>query len=352
MQVAWVSDTFEQLNGVAVYIKKTVPLLRDRGADVTVYTGRVNGKYDFPIRHVPSFPFPVFPNYDVIVPNFTKLDADVMHVHTAYSLGQYCSFLGGRKVVTTHLHPYHLLEAAFGYNQPKMLQDLAWWYVVSFFNRFDVVVCQTAATRDIFQKRGMKAKAVVIPNGMDMSKSIEVMGPPKEEFAKRYGVKGEYALYLGRLDASKGINWVIETAKALPNRQFVIIGEGSREEEVKGIPNVFHLGRIMGEEKRAAFCEASMLIMPSVIETEGIVVQEAMLCKTPVLISGNEVLREVVGKGGISCMSAAELTSNTEELFRNPSLRKELGEKGFEEVKKRDVLKAIDLLKGVYESLL
>lgn len=351
MRVTWVSDTFEQLNGVAVYIKKTMPLLKGR-ADVRLLTGRVRGSYPFPVSHVPSFAFPFFPDYDVIIPNFVRINADVIHVHTAYLLGQYASFLDTKKVVTTHLHPYHLLEGVFGYNQPKIMQSLAWKYVISFFNRFDVVICQTEATRNIFEEKGLRSPVKVIPNGMDMSRSVEVMGKPKEDFRKKYGIPGDYALYLGRLDASKGINWVIDAAKKLPQKNFVIVGEGTLESEVSKISNVRHFKYLSGEDKRAAFCDASMLLMPSVIETEGIVAQEAMLCKTPVLTSNNPVLREVVGGGGIPCADARELAEKAEMLFQDIALRDGIGERGLEEVKKRDVNRSVELLLEVYESLM
>jgi glycosyltransferase involved in cell wall biosynthesis len=144
---------------------------------------------------------------------------------------------------------------------------------------------------------------------------------------------------------------VIDAAKKLPKRNFVVVGEGRLEKEIVGIPNVRFFRRLAGDDKRAAFCDASMLLMPSVIETEGIVAQEAMLCKTPVLISGNPVLREVVGKGGISCGSMDGFTENAEMLFTNPAIREEMGERGLEEVKKRDIRASVDALVKLYESM-
>jgi len=350
MHVTWVSDIFEQLNGVSVYIKNIMPLLKER-IQIDLMTGRINGSYNYPIRHLPAFPFFLFKDYDVVIPNFVRIDADVIHVHTAHVLGQYASFLPNKKVVTTHLHPHHLIEGIFGYNPPKWAQSLAWAYTISFFNRFDVVVCQTNATREIFRARGMKSKAVVIPNGMDVSKAIDVAGRPSVDFKKKYGIPGDYALFLGRLDSSKGINWVIDTVKKLSNRTFVVVGEGTLEKEIRGIPNVRFYNRLQGDDKRAAFCDAAMLLMPSVIETEGIVAQEAMLCKTPVLTSDNPVLREVVGRGGIGCRSAGELAENAEMLFWDAGARKELGERGLEEVKKRDIRSSVDSLIALYESM-
>jgi glycosyltransferase involved in cell wall biosynthesis len=349
MRTVWVSDTFEQLNGVATYLKSTLPLLKKK-IDVELYTGRVKKNYDFPIRSIPNFPVPLQADYDFIIPNFRRINADVLHVHTAYSLGLYSSMLPTKKVVTTHLHPYHLLEGTFGCNQPRIFQSMAWKFVVSFFNRFDVVVCQTNATKDMYQEKGLRARAEVIPNGMDTTKNIDSY-VPKVKFAEKYGIKGDFAFYLGRIDASKGIDWVIEATEKMPQRQFVIVGKGTLESKIPKRDNIHYFKYLDHDDKDAAFAECAMTLMPSCVETEGIVAQEAMLYKKPVLVSNNPVLKEVVGRGGIACGSVEELIEKTEYLFGDPSARAEIGEKALEDVKKRDINRSVEKLVKVYESL-
>jgi glycosyltransferase involved in cell wall biosynthesis len=349
MRAVWISDTFEQLNGVATYIKSTVPLLKKR-IDVELYTGRVKKKYDFPIRSIPNFPAPFQSDYDIIIPNFRRIKADIMHVHTAYSLGLYSSMLPTKKVVTTHLHPYHLLEGMFGSNQPKILQKFAWKFVVSFFNRFDVVVCQTNATKEMYKEQGLRARAEVIPNGMDISHSVESY-VPKVHFREKYGIKGDFAFFLGRIDASKGIDWVIDVAEKMHDKEFVIVGKGTMESKIPKRDNIHYFKYLDHEDKEAAFSECAMMLMPSWVETEGIVAQEAMLFKKPVLVSTNPVLKEVVGRGGIPCRNVEELIEKTRYLFDDAQARAEIGEKALEEVKKRDINLSVEKLIRVYESL-
>ncbi|MBN2014884.1 MAG: glycosyltransferase family 4 protein [Candidatus Altiarchaeota archaeon] len=350
MKVVWVSDTFEQFNGVTTYIKSIVPLLQ-KHMDIEVLTGRVTREYSFPVKSLPNIPAPFQRDYDIILPTFRKVDADIMHVHTAYSLGLYSSFLNAKKVTTTHLHPYHLLEGVFGHKQPRVFQNLAWWYVLSFFNRFDVVVCQTNATKEMYRERGLKARAEVVPNGMNSSESIENL-KPRINFKEKYGIKGEFAFYLGRIDASKRINWVIEAAEKIPDREFVIVGKGTLEKRIHEKDNIHFYKFLDHEDKLAAFNECSMLLMPSLIETEGLVAQEAMLFKKPVLISDNPVLMEVVGSGGIACNTVEKLIEQTRYLFENNGIREEIGEKSLEEVKKRDINKSVEKLVKIYESLM
>ena len=346
----WVSDTLEQLNGITTYIKNIVPLLQEK-CEIELLTGRVTGKYDFPVKSLPSLPVPFMSDYDVILPTYRKVSADIMHVHTAYSLGLYSSFLNAKKVVTTHLHPYHLLEGVFGHNQPKIMQDLAWWYVVSFFNRFDVVVCQTQATCDMYKEHGLTARSEVVPNGMRMDESVETF-EHKVNFKEKHGIKGDFAFYLGRIDASKRIDWVIDVAEKLPEKEFVIVGKGTWEKKIPERKNIHFINYLSKDEKNAAFYESSMLLMPSCVETEGIVAQEAMLFKKPVLISDSPVLKEVAGRGGISCKTSEDLLTQTKYLFENPGYGREIGEKGFEDVHKRDVNASVEKLIKIYESLI
>jgi len=352
MQVAWISDSFEQINGVSTYIKNILPLL-NKQLDIKLFTGRVTNDYEFPVFSMPHISFPFLPEYDIISPFFKKIDANLIHVHSAYLLGLRSSRLDMKKIVTTHFHPYNFLESFFGQNQPKIFRDLMWRYIIWFLNQFDIVITQTRAKEKTFKTQGLKTRIEVVPNGMDMSKSIEHT-ELKVDFRKKFGIRGDFALFLGRLDASKRPDWVIEVAKRLPHRQFVIIGRGTLEKKLSHPKNVHFIRKyISAEDKIGAYHSASMILMPSAVgvEMEGLVAQEAMLCKTPVLHSDDDVLNEVVGKGGIACRSIEELKEKTELLFEDNELREELGERALEAVGKRDINKSVEKLIKIYDSL-
>ena len=60
--------------------------------------------------------------YDIIIPPVPKINADVVHAHTPYTLGLHATGMKVKKVVTAHFLPYHFLEWAFGAKQPEMLE--------------------------------------------------------------------------------------------------------------------------------------------------------------------------------------------------------------------------------------
>lgn len=351
MKVAWLSDTFEQNNGVATYLQETLPLLSKK-IPVTLYTGRVTKEYRFPVVSLPYFEDPLLPSYDVIIPPIKPVKCDVAHAHSQYSLGVFASQFKVPKVITAHFVAGHFLEFFFKSSPvPKFLEDAVWSYEIWLLNRFDRVVCQTAAGKQMFQKLGLKRKVEVIANGMNLQ---NYSGADAERFRKKYGISKPFALFIGRLDASKRPHWVIEVARKLKQMQFIVSGNGTLEAELKksAPANVLFYGRLPRQDLLDCYKASFALLMPSLTETEGLVAQEAMACGTPVLTSDLDVLKEVVGKGGVACKESDEMHEKLSMLFANPSLHEELSASALEEVAKRDINISVQKLVSLYESLL
>lgn len=346
MEISWVSNTFEQFNGIAFYLKRICPLLAKR-AKLRLYTGRVRGSYPFEVKSLPHLPNPIFPEYDFVLP-FLKFRGDVLHVHTPYGLGIITFPSPILKVATTHTLPHHIVEFMFKKEIPQSLLTIGWKYLTWFFNHFDRVVCQTHATEKMFRKHGLTAKTEVIPNGINVE---EFRGGNPDRFRKKYGIKGPFAMFLGRFDYTKRPDWVTEVAKDLNQYKFLLVGSGPLDEDLPRTPNTIFLRHLSTEDKIDAYTAASMLIMPSRVETEGIVAQEALACGTPVVIAENDVLHEVIGDAGFRCSGLGEMKEKARALFENGKLLSEMRAKAVAQVKKRDINKSVNLLIDLYEKL-
>ncbi|HLC48515.1 MAG TPA: glycosyltransferase [Candidatus Norongarragalinales archaeon] len=350
MQIAWLSDTFEQNNGVATYLQETLPMLSKK-ADVTLFTGRVSKKYDFKTVSLGSLKDPFLPTYDVIIPPVKPIKCDIVHAHSQYSLGVFASKFKVPKVITAHFIPLHTLESMFGSSPPKVLEDGIWKYEIWLLNQFDRVVTQTEAGKEMFVKRGLKRKVEVIANGINLE---NYKGANGERFRKKYSLSKPFALFIGRLDASKQPQWIIEIARQLKDMQFIISGNGTMEAQLKSMApkNVIFYPRFTRQDLLDAYAACSTLMMPSLTETEGLVAQEAMACGAPVLISDLDILREVVGKGGFACKNSSEMGEKLSEISNNPKMQREMSERAMEEIKKRDINLSIEKLVKLYESLI
>jgi len=350
MKLAWLSDTLEQNNGIATYLQETLPLVSKK-VDVTLYTGRVTKKYDFKTVSMHYQKYPLMKNYDIITPPFPKIEADVIHAHTPYSTGLHAVKLKIKKVITAHFLPYHFLEWAFGSNQPKAFRDAIWKYEIWLLNKFDKVICQTHAGKKLFRSKGLRKPVEVIANGINLKN----YSGNAERFRKKYGIKDEFGLFIGRLDASKQPKWIINIAKSYPERKFIISGTGTMGKELKKAApnNIKFYGRFDSRQDLLdCYAACSALMMPSLVETEGLVAQEAMAVGAPVLISDLDILMEVVGKGGAACKNSKEMGERMEQIFDSNELQNEMSAKANIEVKKRDINISVEKLVKLYESLL
>lgn len=349
MHVAWFSDTFEQNNGVSVYLHETLPLLSKK-ISVKLYTGRVLHPYPYPVQTLPHLEDPLLPDYDIVLPPGDPIPADVVHAHSQYTLGVYAARFPGPRVITAHFVPYHFLEFFFGSKQPEFLSDYVWKYETWLLNQFNRVICQTHAGAKLFKKEGLTSRVEVIANGINLEKYKRVSGA---RFRKKYGFRKPFALFIGRLDASKRPEWILQTAGNLPELDFLISGKGLMEDELrKQAPsNVKFLGKLPREDLLDCYAAASVLLMPSAIETEGLVAQEAMACGTPVFISDLDVLREVVGKAGIVCRSFEEMAEKLAQFMDQKRKQKELHALALQEIKKRDISLSIEKLVKLYRNL-
>lgn len=138
----------------------------------------------------------------------------------------------------------------------------------------------------------------VIPNYYDVSEWEPSVAP------------GKYLLYFGRLGAAKGLDIVMEVAKARPDLHVVICGQGDPGPYLAlGLPNVEYRAPIWEKARRDLYAGAIATLCPSrYVEPFGGVAVESMLCGTPVLASAFGAFTETVGggSGGIACRTLGD----------------------------------------------
>ena len=107
----------------------------------------------------------------------------------------------------------------------------------------------------------------------------EVFVPGIEYKKFKVSKKEPYVLFVGRIVPQKGLDYLIEAAKQLPNVKFKIVGEGSEKERLKKIaPKNVEFLHIPHGNKRLyeVYSKALVFCLPSIGEGIGIVHLEAM----------------------------------------------------------------------------
>jgi len=101
-------------------------------------------------------------------------------------------------------------------------------------------------------------------------------------------------LYVGRLEASKGLQVLLSAfARAATEEndlRLAIAGDGSLRAHVEAVAakpdcRVTYLGRLSGDDVLQSYLAADLLVLPSLFEPWGLVINEAMACGLPVIVS-------------------------------------------------------------------
>jgi glycosyltransferase involved in cell wall biosynthesis len=141
-----------------------------------------------------------------------------------------------------------------------------------------------------------------------------------------------FLLYAGRIDPSKGCNRLLSYYRAARRHlPLPLILIGNKVMDLPRDPDIRYLGMLPEQDKLDAMAAATVLINPSPFESFSIVVLEAMLCGTPVLVNGHcEVLRGHVRRsnGGLYYETGFEFVEALRLMLADDELRTRMGENG------------------------
>ncbi|WP_217532907.1 glycosyltransferase [Vibrio metschnikovii] len=96
-------------------------------------------------------------------------------------------------------------------------------------------------------------------------------------------------LYIGRLSKEKNIEELIKIFNGLPNYTLNVVGDGIEKKNLELIAkdNIFFHGSVANSEIKDLFKENDLLILPSLSEPWGLVVEEALYFGLPVIVTKN-----------------------------------------------------------------
>ena len=159
-------------------------------------------------------------------------------------------------------------------------------------------------------------------------------------FRKRHRIDGPYILYLGRIDASKGVDRLLEDfaayQRSTSDERTGLILVGDAVVELPSRPRVRALGFLRDQEKWDAIAGCDVLVMPSPYESLSMACLEAWSLGKPVLVTARSDV--LVGQcrrsqGGLWYRDADEFAAALDYLRRDPATAVALGRQGREFVR-------------------
>lgn len=197
--------------------------------------------------------------------------------------------------------------------------------------------------------RGMGIPITKIPNGIDTNYFM-----PAKVKLPEYDDEKKNVLFLGRFDSRKGVEYLLrawpQITKALKNNVRLILVRGGSPEEnqrifkiIETLPNKENIvfeGFVSEDRKRDLFRTADLMVAPSLgHEAQGIVLNEAMGCGTPVLGYANPGYAWVLEEKKDYCLAEVrnveDLAQKAIQILQNEKLARELSDWGRAEVLKK-----------------
>lgn len=185
---------------------------------------------------------------------------------------------------------------------------------------------ERALTERLFKPRPDAGRLI----GIGIDTDLEADGT---RFKAKHGL-GRYLLYAGRQDEGKNtpllLNFFTRYKDLFPSDlKLVLIGAGNLP--IPRRDDVLRLGFVPKQEKLDAYAGAVALCQPSLNESFSIVMTEAWLAGTPVLVhEGCEVTRDhcVASNGGLYFKSFSDFVGCVDYFLGNPEEARRMGRNG------------------------
>ena len=276
-----------------------------------------------------------------IIPVVEDFRPDVIHVNHAHFLTWLASFIKSIFGITfiVSVHGTDIFNATIDRRYLVLLRQAV--------ERAEQIVAVSPHTKKWFLKvcgKRLAKKTRMIAHAIDAQPYVKDISTI--DLDNKFKLKGHnLVLFVGRLTKEKGVEYLIQAAKDIDAKIF-IIGDGEYKAylmnyaKLSGVKNVHfigYLGSKGGDELKEFYHRADCLALPSVVdESLGLVVLEAMAAKTPVVASNKGGIPLVIKDGYngflIRARSAKAIAESVNKILTNDKLAERLGEHAYKTV--------------------
>jgi glycosyltransferase involved in cell wall biosynthesis len=273
MRILLVTDAWEpQVNGVVRTLTKVVHELRDMGHSVEVISP----------DQFKTFPLPTYPEikvaigvYEPVQERFKAFEPEAIHIATEGPIG-----LAARRICVEWKLPfttsYHTRFPEYVSARLPVPLAAGYAYMKWFHKPSGRLMVATPTMRDELSHHGFR-NISAWSRGVDTQAFRPRRADEPDLFAN---LARPVSLYVGRVAVEKNIEAFLGID--LPGTK-VVVGDGPQREELAAKhPGAVFTGAKFGDELAAHFACADVFVFPSLTDTFGLVILEAMAAGTPV----------------------------------------------------------------------
>ena len=297
---------------------------------------------------VPSYIIPFNKTYKMAFPNFRSItltkslrdfNPDVIHIATPSSLGYFAlNYAQSNNVPVLSIYHTHYISYLKYYLKPFPFFISTAESVVSkkyrdFYNKCDVVYAPTQQMINELNNIGISNRYLKLwQRGLD----TKLFNPSKKDIHFIQNITGNNrpcVLFASRLVWEKNLETLFDIYDEIENNNlkanFIVAGTGTAEEAVRQrMKNATFLGHVNHQTLAKLYASCDVLVFPSISETYGNVVVEAMASGCiPVIAKGGGSQSLVYdNKTGFLCEpnNAPQYVEKIKILFEQPDLKEKM----------------------------
>jgi glycosyltransferase involved in cell wall biosynthesis len=348
IHVAHFTDTFYEINGVALTLQQQVHLSNAANRHYTLITcddqNRPSQKGVAHFKPIGTYSLPEYEQQTLFYPPLLEMldycsQEGFNHIHTAtpgpigLAALAIARFLQLPISGTYHTAIPQYVQILTG---SGFMEELAWKFVLWYYDQMDLIYAPSQSTKDELVAKGIKSDKIrVYPRGIDTHR----FNPSNRNgFYKKWDCddRATKLIYVGRVSKEKNLHLLAQAyrqlARTTPDVMLTVVGDGPYLDEMQAdtadLPCLF-TGRLEGDDLAAAYASSDVFVFPSTTDTFGNVVLEAQASGIPVIVTdqGGPAENIIAEKTGLVVPgdSTQSILDAMQSLVSDPRRRESMG---------------------------
>ena len=243
-----------------------------------------------------------------------KLNPDIIHVHTEFSLCRIVSDYALKNkiplIMTAHTNWEELVSLYVPFFPDWYAGSYAKRRLRKIYNKADHVIVPTSMMKNLLLKYEVTRPIDIIPTGITPSDFTGIDKKKDKKNSLWFDIYPELEgkkilLSAGRIGKEKNLLFLLDVleklVKEFPDIVLVFVGDGPFRTQLEKIVHnrrlsdyVLFTGFVVRSQMKEFFSIADIFLFSSKVESQGLVTIESMICHTPVVAIGEMGTREIM----------------------------------------------------------